>query len=422
MKLTKKVLKNGLRLIIIPMKDNPTVTVLVLAEAGSKYETKQLNGISHFLEHMCFKGTTKRPKATDISRELDALGSQYNAFTAQEYTGYYAKSDAKHFHQILDIVSDIYLNAIFPEKEMEKEKGVIIEEINMYEDMPHRHVQDLMMKLLYGDQPAGWNVAGGKENITKMKREDFVEYKKAHYLPEATVLVVAGQVKEGRVLAEVKKIFNEIPRGKKGPKITVKEAQKKPHTLIKFKKTDQTHFVLGVRTYGLFNKNNPALSVLGGVLGGGMSSRLFVKLREEMGVGYYVRAYNDSYTDHGFFQISAGVDNKRIEEVVRAVLAECKKLKEERVNEDELNKVKECLIGNMKLSLESSDDIANFYGAQELLRRELVSADHKADELRKVTATEIQDLANQIFKDSSLNLALIGPFSNKGKFLNMLKF
>ena len=139
-------------------------------------------------------------------------------------------------------------------------------------------------------------------------------------------------------------------------------------------------------------------------------------------MGYYVRAYNDSYTDHGFFQISAGVDNKRIEEVVRAVLAECKKLKEERVNEDELNKVKECLIGNMKLSLESSDDIANFYGAQELLRRELVSADHKADELRKVTATEIQDLANQIFKDSSLNLALIGPFSNKGKFLNMLKF
>ncbi len=189
MKFSKKILKNGLRLVTIPMKDNPTATVLVLVEAGSKYEDKRVNGISHFLEHMCFKGTTKRPKAIDISKELDALGSQYNAFTAQEYTGYYAKSDAKHFHKIFDVVSDIYLNSTFPDMEMEKEKGVIIEEINMYEDMPNRHVQDLFMKLLYGDQPAGWNIAGEKSNIVSMKRDDFVKYKNSHYLPEATVLV-----------------------------------------------------------------------------------------------------------------------------------------------------------------------------------------------------------------------------------------
>src|SRR6185503_3074102 len=185
MKFSKKVLKNGLTVVTIPMKDNPTVTVLVLVGAGSKYEEKKVNGISHFLEHMCFKGTTKRPKAVDISKELDALGSQYNAFTAQEYTGYYAKSDARHFRQIFDIVSDIYLNSIFPDKEMEKEKGVIIEEINMYEDMPHKHVQDLILELLYHGQPAGWNIAGEKGNILKMKREDFVNYKGEHYLPEA---------------------------------------------------------------------------------------------------------------------------------------------------------------------------------------------------------------------------------------------
>ena len=142
---------------------------------------------------MCFKGTIKRPKAIDISKELDAMGSQYNAFTAQEYTGYYAKVDARHFSKIFDVVSDIYLNSTFPETEMQKEKGVIIEEINMYEDMPPRHVQDLLMKLLYGDQPAGWNIAGEKKNILEMKREDFVNYKKTHYLPEATVLVVAGR-------------------------------------------------------------------------------------------------------------------------------------------------------------------------------------------------------------------------------------
>ncbi|MFA5841307.1 MAG: pitrilysin family protein [Candidatus Paceibacterota bacterium] len=422
MKFSKKVLKNGLRVVTIPMKDNPTATVLVLVEAGSKYETKKVNGISHFLEHMCFKGTTKRPKAIDISKELDALGSQYNAFTSQEYTGYYAKSDAKHFNKIFDVVSDIYLNSTFPEAEMQKEKGVIIEEINMYEDMPNRHVQDLMMELLYGDTPAGWNVAGEKKNILNMKRDDFVTYKKQHYLPEATILVVAGSITEKQVMSEVNKVFGKVPRGHKLGKVKVKEIQTKPQALISFKKTDQTHFVLSVRTYDLFNKKNAVLSVLGGVLGGGMSSRLFQKLREEMGVGYYVRAYNDAYTDHGFFQISAGVDNKRIEEVLFAVLNECKELKNVIVSEEELNKVKECLIGNMKLSLESSDDIANFHGGQELLKREIKSAEDKANEIRKVTAKEIKSLANDIFKDNKLNLALIGPFKEKAKFLKLLKF
>jgi len=421
MKFTKKVLKNGLRVITVPMKDNPTATVLVLVEAGSKYEEK-VNGISHFLEHMCFKGTTKRPKAIDISKELDTLGSQYNAFTAQEYTGYYAKSDAKHFRKIFDVVSDIYLNSTFPEAEMQKEKGVIIEEINMYEDMPQRHVQDLMMELLYGDQPAGWNIAGEKKNILRMRRDDFVKYKKQHYLPEATVLIVAGAVTEKEVMSEVNKIFGKVLQGKKVKKIKVREIQKKPEVLVSFKKTDQTHFVLGVRSYDLFNKKNAILTVLSGLLGGGMSSRLFQKLREEMGVGYYVRAYNDAYTDHGFLQVSAGVDNKRIEEVILAVLEECKKLKINKVSEEELNKVKEYLIGNMKLSLESSDDIANFYGGQELLKHELKNAEEKAEEIRKVTVNEIQNLANDIFKDDKLNLALIGPFEEKTKFLKILRF
>lgn len=422
MHFSKKVLKNGLRVITVPMKENPTVTVLVLVEAGSKYENKNNNGISHFLEHMCFKGTEKRPKAILISKELDALGSQYNAFTSQEYTGYYAKSDAKHFRKIFEIISDIYLYSTFPEAEMEKEKGVIIEEINMYEDLPNRHVQDLMMELLYGDTPAGWNIAGFKENILKMKREDFVSYKKMHYLPEATTLVVSGSVIEKEVLKEAEKIFGNVKRGKKGRKLKVKEEQKKPKALISFKDTDQTHFVLGMRSFDLFDKRNAILSVLGGVLGGGMSSRLFQKLREEMGVGYYVRAYGDAYTDHGFFQVSAGVDNKRVKEVLLAVIDECKKLKDEEVGREELDKTKECLIGNMKLSLESTDDIANFYGGQEILKRKPKNLEEKIKEIRKVTAKQIKNLANEIFKDDKLNLALIGPFKDKKEFLDILKF
>jgi predicted Zn-dependent peptidase len=422
MKFKKTILKNGLRVITVPMKDNPTATVLVLVEAGSKYETKKINGLSHFLEHMCFKGTTKRPKAIDISKELDALGSHYNAFTAQEYTGYYAKSNAKHFKQIFDVVSDIYLNSTFPEAEMQKEKGVIIEEINMYEDMPDRHVQDLMMQLLYGNQPAGWNIAGPKRNILNMKREDFVKYKRMHYLPKATTIIVAGKINDREVMKEVNKVFGKIPNGIKARKLKVKEKQTKPQVLVNFKKTDQTHFVLGMRSLSLFNKKNPILAVLSGVLGGGMSSRLFQKLREEMGVGYYVRAYNDAYTDHGFFQISAGVDNKRINEVIKAVLLECKKLKTKKISERELNKVKEFLIGNMKLSLESSDDIASFYGLQELLKHKVEKEEKKANEIRKVTTSQIKSLAKNIFRNNKLNLALIGPFKNKSKFLKILKF
>lgn len=422
MKYIKKILRNGLRVIIVPMKDNPTATVLVLAEAGSKYEEKKINGVSHFLEHMYFKGTVRRPKALTVARELDALGSQYNAFTGAEYTGYYAKSDARHFSKIFDIVSDIYLNSTFPETEMEKEKGVIIEEINMYEDMPSHHMQDLIIKLLYGDTPAGWNIAGEKKNIMKMKRSDLAKYKDMHYLPEATVLVVAGRLEEKSVMKEVRKVFGHIPRGRKGKKEKVKEFQNRPKALIKWKSTDQTHFSLAVRTHDIFDKRNPAISVLAGILGGGMSGRLFQRLREEMGVGYYVRARNEVYTDHGFFQISAGVDNKRIGEVLSAVIAECNRLKKEPVDEEELEKTKEYLIGNMKLSLESTDDIANFYGSQELLKKEIKNVEQKSHDIKKVSAKDIQAVAKEIFLTQKLNLALIGPFHKKEAFMKLLKF
>jgi len=421
MKFSKKVLSNGLRVITVPMQDNPTTTVLVLVEAGSKNEEKRVNGISHFLEHMCFKGTSKRPKGIDISKELDAIGSQYNAFTSQEYTGYYAKSAKKHFKKIFNIVSDIYLNSTFPEAEIEREKGVIIEEINMYEDMPNRHVQDLIMRLLYGNQPAGRSIAGEKKNIKKMRRADFIDYKKNHYVPEATVIVIAGQ-EEKNVLKEVNRVFGKIPASHKTGKIKTKDVQTKPAVLVKFKKTDQTHFVLGIRTDDLFSKRNPALVVLSVILGGGMSSRLFQKLREEMGVGYYVRAYNDAYTDHGFFQISAGVDNKRIYEVLQVVLSECSKLKKESITDEELEKVKEYIIGNMKLSLEATDDIANFFGSQELLKKKIESIEEKAQAIRKVSKKDIQVLAKDIFKNSNLNLALVGPFKDKNNFTKLIRF
>ena len=415
-------LENGLRIIVIPMKDNPTVTVSVLVETGSKYENKQNNGISHFLEHMCFKGTIVRPTAHIIASELDGLGSSYNAFTSNEYTGYYAKSDAKHFEKIFDIISDIYLNSTFPEKEIEKEKGVIVEEINMYEDMPARHVQDLFMNLLYGDQPAGWNIAGTRENVRNTKRSDFVDYKKTQYIPRRTTVIVSGKVKEGQVLKVVRDIFGGIKNTKHLAMPKVVEQQRKPEVLVSYKKTDQTHIVLGVRTFDIFNKRNPILTVLSTILAGGMSSRLFIKLREELGVTYYVRAYNDTYTDHGFLEVSAGVSNDRVKEVVTEILKECKKLCGTPVSKQELDKVKEYLVGNMKLELESSSDFATFYGSQEVMNLKIKKPEEVERLIRKVTAKDIQSMAKTIFTNKGLNLALIGPFEDKKDFEKILKF
>jgi len=418
----KKILKNGLRVVTVPMKDNPTVTVLVLVGTGSDYETKDINGISHFLEHMCFKGTIKRPTAQSISHELDALGSQYNAFTDHEMTGYYAKADSKKFKQIFDVVSDIYLNSTFPESEIEKEKGVIIEEINMYEDMPQRHVQDMFQEVLYGDQPAGWNIAGPKENIKKMTRDDFVKYKNAHYVAGSTVIVVTGNITEKEVDEQVKKYFGDISSGLKGKKKKTKDSQSGPVVLLKHKATDQTHFVLGVRTFDMFDSRNPILSVLSGVLGAGMSSRLFIRLREEMGVAYYVRSYNDVSLDHGVFQVSAGVNNARAKEVISEILKECARLKTELVSDVELKKVKSFLSGNMKMSLESTDDVANYYGTQELLKGEIKNLEEKIKLIEKVTPLDIKKMAQKIFVEKNLNLAVIGPEKDDSVFKEILTF
>ncbi|MEK7145520.1 MAG: pitrilysin family protein [Patescibacteria group bacterium] len=413
MKFSKTILPSGLRLITVPMKDNPTATVLVLVEAGSKYETKTNNGVSHFLEHMCFKGTKKRPTPLSISHELDSIGAQYNAFTAQEFTGYFAKGQFGDRAQLLDVVSDIYLNSTLPAEALEKERGVIIEEINMYEDIPQRQVADEFMALIYPNQPAGFSIAGSKEHIRAMKREDFLDYRQAHYLAQATTVVIAGNIDEEKVKGEVIVAFKNSPVGKKSPKLAVMEKQKKPVLAIKEKKTDQTHFILGVRSFGLFDKRDIPLRLLAEVLGGGMSSRLFQKLREEMGVCYYVKADNEAFTDHGIFGVAAGVTPARLAEVVKVVLAEFEKFKKTPVAAEELAKAKAHLIGSMFLSLESSDAIAEYYGFQEIFKKEIKKLAEIAEKIRAISAVDLKKLASEIFVENKLNLAVIGQDVNR---------
>jgi len=403
------------------MNESLTTAVLVLVEAGSKYETKEVNGLSHFLEHMCFKGTKKRPRSIDISSELDGIGAAYNAFTSMEYTGYFAKARPDNFDIILDVVSDIYLNQIFETKEIDKERGVIIEEINMYEDLPMRKVHELFTNLLYADQPAGWDIAGRKEVIKKLNREDFLKYRQEHYLSQSTLVVVAGKFNEEEAIEKTKQAFSEIKISKKTPKVKTVEYQEKPEVLLKHKETDQTHLVLGVRAFNVFDERKYALEILADILGGGLSSRLFQRIREEMGAAYYVSADADLYTDHGYLAVSAGVSNNKINQVIEVILEEFKKIVARPIENKELQRVKEHLIGYLVVSLETSDQLAGFYGGQEIITRKIIAPKDAIKKIQAVKSEEISGVASEIFQNQKLNLAIIGPFKEKEGLEKILK-
>lgn len=415
------VFKNGLRLLLVPQPQSLASTVLILVGAGSEYETKNINGISHFLEHMVFKGTNNRPKPGMIAEELASLGAQYNAFTSQEYTGYWAKSESHKLQRILDVVSDLYLNPIFNEEEIEKERGVIIEEINMYEDTPSRRVQEVFTSLLYGDQPAGWDVAGKKEIIRRLGRNDFTAYRDRNYVASKTVVVVAGNFNEKDAVEQVRLRFSNLASRRGCVKSATKERQRKPNCSVKFKKSDQSHLVLGVRAFDIFDRRRYAIQVLADILGGGMSSRLFKKIRDELGAAYYVSACADLFLDHGYFAVSAGVDHQKIETVIKAILGELSRIKRESVPRSELRRSKDHLIGNLILNLETSDALGGFYGEQEILTRKLLRPKDLIAKIQMVKAEEIKSVASSIFKNQKLNLAVIGPYKKAGVFSKILK-
>ena len=417
----KTILPNGLRIITVPLVDTKTVTVLVLVATGSKYETKKINGISHFLEHMTFKGTKKRGTPLAIVEPLDRIGSQYNAFTGQEYTGYYAKANSRHLDLLLDIVSDITLNPKFKQEEINKERGVIIEEINMYEDNPAKKIGDIWTDLLYGDQPAGWDTAGKKEIIAKLMRGDFVKYHNDHYVASKTVAVVSGNIEHDNIVHKIKKLFKSISNAKGKDKIPAKESQKNPEIKVFYKKTDQTHIALGVRSYNIFDKRRYAADVLATILGGGMSSRLFQLLRDKMGAAYYVRTFSDESTDTGNLATWAGIDNRRTEEIIKAILEEYRKIKNIKVSAAELTKAKEHLEGSLILGIETSDELASFYGFQEILKREILKPEEVIKKIRAVAIGDVLAVAQDIFKSEKLNLAIIGPYKNKEQFENLLR-
>lgn len=404
----KFTLKNGLRVLLLPQKGARAVTVVVLVEAGSKYEAAEQNGISHFLEHMMFDGTAKRPTPLAIATELDSIGGQSNAFTSHEYTGYWIKADAGKFDLTLDLISDIFLHPLLSEREIEKERGVIKEEMNMYFDTPQRYVWDIWLQLLYGNQPAGWPIIGTRETINRISRNDLLRYVAERYRAKNALVVVSGDFEES-VVARIEAAFSEIPAGEGSPKPATEEAQSKPAIALKFKETDQTHLVLGVRAFDMFDPRRHALMVLGTVLGSGMSSRLFQRLREELGLAYYVGSGADLFTDHGIFAAFAGVDTSRLEQAVRAILEECERTANQPIPEQEIRKAKDHIRGSLILNLETTDELASFYGPQEILKKEINTPEEYLAKIETVSAAELTEVARDIFVKKHLNLAVIGP-------------
>lgn len=419
----RKVLSNGLRVLTIPMSSFKSVTVMVMIGAGSRYETRKNNGISHFLEHMAFKGTRKRPSALDISNLIDGIGGEFNAFTGKETTGYYIKSSSSHVELCLDVLSDMLQNSLFDENEINKEKGVILEEINLYEDTPARKISDLFERLVYGDTPMGWDIAGEKDVIKNVQREDFISYMNSLYSADNITVVLAGGINSKSANELVSKYFGNMKKFDTLRYNKVIENQKEPALLIKEKKTEQVHIALGVRTVPFEHKDRYALSVLSAILGGGMSSRLFHEVREKRGLAYYVRSSSDHYQDCGNLVSTAGIDPKRVGEAIEVIVSEYNKIKNEKngIKSNELKKAKEYLKGHLILELEDSRSVAGFYAQQELLEKKIDNPNDIIAKIDRVSSEDVQKAAQKYFNNRGLNLAIIGNFPNGQEFKKLLK-
>lgn len=416
----KHQLANGLTVITAPMKETKAVSILVLVKVGSRYESKQENGIAHFLEHMFFKGTIKRPISLDISRQLDALGAEYNAFTSEEYTGFYISLSADHFTVGLDILADILLNSQFNVKEINKEKGVILEEINMYRDLPQKHVQDLAKEQLYGDTPLGRSVLGRANNIRAFSRQDFLNYFHRHYSAQNTIIAVAGNQNKSDWLAEINKRLSKLAKGQANqyPKNAIKQNQ--PVIKLHYKKTDQAHLLISWRAFHRFDPRRYQLKVLSNLFGGMMSSRLFSEIREKRGLAYYVGSSRWEFADTGAFFAVAGLDIKRLDEALQVIMEEFQKLKKEKISSEEIERSKENIKGGFYLNLEDSFAIAEFLADQQLLFGQIKNPEEIIEEVFKVNDQEILALCQEILQPANLNLTIIGPFKENNKLKKLL--
>ena len=412
-------LRNGLRVLTAPMPHVQSVISFVMLAAGSRYETPETNGIAHFAEHMFFKGTERRPTARDIAAEVDSIGGEFNAFTSKEYTGYYVKCAAESRDVALDVLVDMLRNSKFDGEEIDREKGVIVEEMNMYFDTPRDYVSGVYDTLVYGDQPIGWDIIGRKETVRAATRETFLDYLGRWYKPHRMVIGVGGRFGDD-LLARIEELLGDLEDADTGAPVPAEPGPNGSRVRLHTKPSDQAHLCIGVPGYPIDHPDRYALQVLTTVLGGGMSSRLFTEVRERRGLAYYVFATNQGYMDTGSLYSQAGVDINRVDEAVTTIVSELQKIAVEPVPADELDKAKSFSKGRFVLQTESPQGMIMFGLRREVLEGEAVEPEEVLEGIDAVTSEDVERVARELVADERLRLALIGPFDDAERFEKLL--
>jgi len=414
-------LKNGLSVVLVDTKTFPTFTAMLLVGAGSRYENKENNGVAHFFEHMAFKGSKKYPNALLLSSMIEGLGGIFNAFTTKDHTGYWIKAPLSHFETVVDVLADMIQNPLLFPEEIEREKGVIIEEINMYEDEPQYKVWELFEGLLFKNHPLGYPTTGYKETVGKFTRQTFLDYMENLYKPSNVILVIVGGISVGnRHACSLQKYIDIIQEkfflwkdGQKASFLNFSDNQNSPQILIKTKKTEQAHLVLGYRGLSYTDKKRYVQSVLMTILGGGMSSRLFYQLRERRGLCYYIHSGSEPFSDTGYVYTRAGLtaDAKKINEAIKVIIDEHQKIAEGELKDEEVKKAKEMVKGRLILSLEDTHDLASFVGRKLIFEGKIFEPQEVIKKIDVITKEEIIDLAKKLFVKEKFNLALLSTIT-----------
>lgn len=418
-------LKNGLRVMTVPMPGLESVTVTVWVKTGSRNEEKKINGISHFLEHMVFKGSKKRPSAKAISEVVDSFGGEFNAATSKDWTNFYIKSRVGNLEIAMDVLSDMVVNPLLKSEEIEKEKGTIVQEIAMYEDTPMMKIGDIFEELVFTGNPLSWDISGDEKSVRTIVRNDFVRYRDIHYHTDNMLVTIAGGITEREAVALSEKYFSSLVRFKgesfKGREF--RDGQTKPRLKLKTKKAEQAHLILGFMSEGRNCENRFTQSVLSAIFGPGMSSRLFIEVRERRGLAYSIRPSFERYDEVGYFGTYAGVDLKKVDEAIKVMLDQFYGLNAGKypIKKDELLKAKEFIKGHVALSLEDTNAVAGFFGEQELFLPAVLTPEEIFKKIDAVTITDVMMEAKKLFVKEKLNLAIIGPYKDEEKFEKLLK-
>jgi len=417
---TKTVFDNGLRVITSVMPHTRSVCLAFLVGAGSCYENEEEAGISHFAEHMYFKGTKRRPTAKDISQDVEGVGGIINAGTDKEMAVFWCKVAAAHFPVALDVLSDLLCNSRFDSNDIEQERRVIIEEINMHMDIPQERVNMLIDELLWPDQPLGREVIGSKETVASITRERMLRYIAHRYLPNNTVVSVAGNIPPDDTLARIEALFHDWSAGEQSAGYVSNSGQDAPRLRMEHKDSEQVHLCLGVHGFSHFHPRHFALDLLNTVFGVGMSSRLFTEVREKKGLAYDIHSYVEHFLNSGSFVVYAGVDTNKAETAIATIVEEIAKLKQG-IAADEFHRAKELSKGRLQLWLEDSQNMALWLGGQELVKRKILDIDEVISIIEAITEDELKEVAQEILVDNGLNLAVVGPVKKEKPLLNLLK-